>query len=104
MTTDKEELKDLKFYMNNAMDDFVSTPISVLRYITELESKLEAKDKEIKKLKEQVLIGDIYADSVARDAFDAGWRFRQTEIGIRPESSQDKDTYFKQWNKTIIPT
>lgn len=47
MTTDKEEIRDLNFYKNNAMDDFVSTPISVLRYITELESKLEAKDKEI---------------------------------------------------------
>jgi len=42
----KEGLRDLKFYENNAMDDFANTPISVLRYITELESKLEAKDKE----------------------------------------------------------
>lgn len=47
----KEELRDLKFYENNAMDDFASTPISVLRYITELESKLEAKDNEINDLK-----------------------------------------------------
>jgi len=46
---------------------------------------------------------ELYAQGVAKDAFDAGWRFRHTEIGIRPESSQDKDTYFRQWNNNRKP-
>tara|TARA_R110002072_G_scaffold289524_1_gene456601 strand:- start:105 stop:323 length:219 start_codon:yes stop_codon:yes gene_type:complete len=30
-------MKDLKYYKDNAEEDYIKTPISVLRYITELE-------------------------------------------------------------------
>ena len=30
-------MKDLKYYKDNATEDYITTPISVLRYITELE-------------------------------------------------------------------
>jgi hypothetical protein len=33
--------KDLDYFKKNAEEDYVKTPISVLRYITELEQKLE---------------------------------------------------------------
>ena len=33
--------KDLNYYKNNAEEDYMTTPISVLRYITELETELE---------------------------------------------------------------
>jgi hypothetical protein len=35
----KEETKDLAYYRENAEEDFMTTPISVLRYIAELELK-----------------------------------------------------------------
>jgi hypothetical protein len=34
--------KDLKYYRENAEDNYMTTPISVLRYISELEQALEA--------------------------------------------------------------
>lgn len=35
-----EETKNLDYYRNNAEEDYITTPISVLRYISELETKL----------------------------------------------------------------
>lgn len=32
-----EENKDIEYWKNNASEDYITTPISVLRYITELE-------------------------------------------------------------------
>ncbi len=39
------EEKDLNYYKNNAEEDYMTTPISVLRYITELEEELEQAKK-----------------------------------------------------------
>ena len=36
-------MKDLKYYKNNCEEDYLHTPISVLRYITELEKEVESK-------------------------------------------------------------
>lgn len=36
-------MKDLKYYKNNCEEDYLHTPISVLRYITELEKITETK-------------------------------------------------------------
>jgi hypothetical protein len=33
--------KDLNYFKKNAEEDYMKTPISVLRYITELEQRLE---------------------------------------------------------------
>lgn len=33
--------KDLEYYKNNAEEDYLTTPISVLRYISELEKAVE---------------------------------------------------------------
>ena len=35
------DLKDLEYWKNNAEEDYMTTPISVLRYISELEEKVE---------------------------------------------------------------
>ena len=35
-------MKDIKYWKENAIEDYIITPISVLRYITELEKKNEA--------------------------------------------------------------
>jgi hypothetical protein len=34
-------MKDLNYWKNNCEEDYLHTPISVLRYITELETRLE---------------------------------------------------------------
>jgi len=36
-----ESTKDLNYYKNNCEEDYINTPISVLRYITELEQALQ---------------------------------------------------------------
>ena len=36
-------MKDLNYWKNNAEEDYIQTPISVLRYITELEKEIESK-------------------------------------------------------------
>ena len=40
----KEETKDLKYWKLNAEEDYIKTPISVLRYISELEQIIENKE------------------------------------------------------------
>ena len=37
----KQMVKDLNYWKNNCEEDYLHTPISVLRYITELEKKVE---------------------------------------------------------------
>ena len=51
---EKTETKDLNYYKNNCEEDYIKTPISVLRYISELEAAInythsctELKDKEV---------------------------------------------------------
>jgi hypothetical protein len=34
-------IKDLNYYKENCAENYITTPISVLRYITELENKIE---------------------------------------------------------------
>jgi len=36
-------MKNLNYYKNNCKEDYLHTPISVLRYITELEKEVESK-------------------------------------------------------------
>ena len=38
----KEEDKDLNYWKKNCEEDYLHTPISVLRYITKLESKVNS--------------------------------------------------------------
>ena len=38
--------KDLDYFKQNAEEDYIKTPISVLRYITELEQRLEELTKQ----------------------------------------------------------
>ena len=42
----KEETKDLKYWKLNAEEDYIKTPISVLRYISELEKSKEMEKQE----------------------------------------------------------
>lgn len=40
--TEVEQVKDLQFWKENAEEDYLQTPISVLKYISKLETELEA--------------------------------------------------------------
>jgi DNA-directed RNA polymerase subunit M/transcription elongation factor TFIIS len=40
-------MKDLNYWKKNAEEDYIKTPISVLRYITELENKHETEQLNI---------------------------------------------------------
>jgi hypothetical protein len=44
-----EEVKDLNYWKNNAEEDYLQVPISVLRYISELEKVIEAEHTQHKK-------------------------------------------------------
>ena len=39
---EKTETKDLNYYKNNCEEDYIKTPISVLRYISELEAAIQS--------------------------------------------------------------
>lgn len=39
------EIKDIEYWKNNAKEDYIKTPISVLRYITELEKLTNQEQK-----------------------------------------------------------
>jgi hypothetical protein len=43
-----ENTKDLNYYKNNCEEDYIKTPISVLRYITELEQALQLQQTGVK--------------------------------------------------------
>ena len=55
-----KKLKDLPYWRNNAEEDYMTTPISVLRYISELESRLGITDDTFKSIPvpEVVIIKD----------------------------------------------
>lgn len=55
----KTEKKDLKYWKNNCEEDYIKTPISVLRYISELEKAITVthcckSDSELLKSKERL--------------------------------------------------
>lgn len=94
MKTPLEEPRDLKFYENNAQDDFATTPISVLRYISELEEKV----KHI----EQIAIG------FSKWKITEGWQYAgndnwTTLIDYILVSKTDSEL-FKMYLKEIKPT
>ena len=45
-----EEAKDLAYWKNNAEEDYLKVPISVLRYISELEERMYSEDEVIELL------------------------------------------------------
>ena len=56
--------KDLEYYRKNAEEDYLTTPISVLRYITEMEQALRIHD--VVGQSEQLIAKE-------QDAFDKGY-------------------------------
>ena len=57
-----EETKDLKYWKNNCEEDYIKTPISVLRYISELEKAITVTHC-CKSDSEQLKHGDIKLNS-----------------------------------------
>ncbi len=58
-----EQIKDLAYFQKNAEENYMTTPISVLRYIVELEVALEEQ-----------------RESAYRKGYDEGYEFGVTEM------------------------
>jgi hypothetical protein len=75
-----EEVKDLDFWKNNAEEDYLKVPISVLRYISELERQQER----------------MYSEEDMREAFIAGGN---SLIEEDDDYGTEYDAYMEQWFK-----
>jgi len=73
----KEEDKDLNYWKNNCEEDYLHTPISVLRYITKLEEK----------------VNDGVLDNVSNSLPDHVVKFRLQELEMK------YDYLMEQFNK-----
>ncbi len=62
----KTKTKDLNYYKNNCEEDYIKTPISVLRYISELEQAInythccESDSEQLPDVEKKQLIEDAY--------------------------------------------
>jgi len=52
--SNNEEIKPVEYYKQNAEEDYITTPISVLRYISTLEEQTAPLHQKIKELEEEV--------------------------------------------------
>lgn len=43
--------KDLKYWEKNAEEDYITTPISVLKYISELEKEVESLNENLEEIR-----------------------------------------------------
>ena len=75
----KEEDKDLNYWKENCKEDYLHTPISVLRYITELESQVNngvldnvSKPLAPKEVK-NCMKADLKCGSVCKEHCGASW-------------------------------
>ena len=57
-----DTIKDLNFYKNNCEEDYVKTPISVLRYITELEQALQLLQPDVSSQVDKANISQVQND------------------------------------------
>ena len=79
-----EEVKDLSYYKTNAEEDYSKVPISVLRYISELEQTKEIGQKE-----EEFAIG--FADWMRRFIYD------NTKLYFSHSTKELLETYKKDY-------
>jgi len=81
-----EKIKDLTYWKNNAEEDYMTTPISVLRYISELE-----KEKTFSKEEQEVIEKSInayweyYKNSTHPDNLN-DWNISQKILNKRDEN------------------
>ena len=72
-----EEVKDLAYYKSNAEEDYLAVPISVLRYISQLEQQERS-----------------YSEKDMKDAFNKGF---YTAYGCKSEWIERIEIFFKEW-------
>jgi len=70
--------KDINYWKSNCEEDYMTTPISVLRYISELEKLValpqqEISDEEIEKAAREYDNGDIYGPPLVHFEQGAFW-------------------------------
>lgn len=74
-----EKIKDLQYYKENAEENYLTTPISVLRYITELEQALQLHKTQVS--------GSVCCDNQSL-------RWEKKEISIDDKNGSYKDLTF----------
>lgn len=85
----KTEIKDLEYYRKNAEENYSTTPISVLRYISEMESSIE-QDKLKTVADKEFLI----------NALNAYWNAANAELQKKDLGDIDKRNYEYQLNNS----
>lgn len=81
-----EEKKDLEYWKNNCEEDYITTPISVLRYIGELEKAIN-KNSVIPDVSESISVTKDELNKFLEDwddgfanKFDADWDIKSIKI------------------------
>ena len=76
----EEQVKDLKYWKNNAEEDYLTTPISVLRYISELEKLTPIELPSDEEIEKKTVITFEQDDSVGKYIFGAGAKWMKEQI------------------------
>ena len=85
MTTEKT--KDLDYWRKNAEEDYMTTPISVLKYITELEQQVKSVD--LADVGGSLPDADIFEDVICE--IDGKYKeMTEYRILVDPDSEDDK--------------
>jgi hypothetical protein len=94
----EEPKQDLAYWKENAEEDYMKVPISVLRYITELEERMysEEKAKEMEKQKNKLQAERMYSEEDMAEAFIACWKANVPD-GIECKVSFNQ--WFEQFKK-----
>jgi hypothetical protein len=71
-------IKDLNYWKENCAENYMTTPISVLRYITELEKKIEVAISVTRCCEE-------FADGKCKPMVNADWTYLRCKCGKRFE-------------------
>jgi hypothetical protein len=76
--------KDLKYWKNNAEEDYMKVPISVLRYVAELEAEVESLQSQLADKKESARIW-------ANKAMEAGNKKNELNLKLAKAEEDKKE-------------
>ena len=86
----KEQIKDLEYWKNNAEEDYLITPISVLAYISELEENVFFKNQSLDFIKTLIQKEEVLKLKLSEN-MDL---YKSKNLMIK------YDNTFSQWNKS----
>ena len=84
-----EQVKDLTYWKNNAEEDYITTPISVLRYISELEKERTFTTDEMEFIKKCIKVYWEYHSNRVHPDNQEDWNISQSIINDTLSKQQD---------------